>query len=64
MKELTPRHIKKEESARLGIQDGWYGIKVSGTLVTGPAASRDECLKLIDALPDPADKTPNASGRG
>ena len=61
MKNLSPRHIKKEESDRLGIQDGWYGIKVSGTLMTGPAASHDECQKLIDALPDPVDKGPNPS---
>ena len=51
MKNLTPRHIEKDESDRLGIKHGWYGIKVNGTLMTGPAPSHADCLKLIDALP-------------
>jgi hypothetical protein len=57
MKNLTPRHIEEDESERLGIKHGWYGIKVNGTLMTGPAKSHQECLKLIDDLADPADNT-------
>jgi hypothetical protein len=64
MQELSPRHIDKDESNRLGIKDGWYGIKVSGTLMTGPAISHEECLKLIAQLPDRAGKKPIAAGRG
>jgi hypothetical protein len=57
MKNLTPRHIEKDESDRLGIKHGWYGIKVNGTLMTGPAPSHTECLKLIDDVADPPDNT-------
>jgi hypothetical protein len=50
MEALSPRHIEKEESLRLGIKHGWYGIKVSGTLMTGPSSSHDECLTQIAKL--------------
>ena len=63
MKNLTPRHIEKDESDRLGIKHGWYGIKVNGTLMTGPAPSHTECLKLIDALPDVPDQPSSATGK-
>jgi hypothetical protein len=53
MSTLSPRHIKKDESLRLGIEEGWYGIKVNGTLMTGVCASREECLKQISTLPAP-----------
>ena len=49
-KDLTPRHIEKDESDRLGIKHGWYGIKLNGTLMIGPATSQDECLRQIDKL--------------
>jgi hypothetical protein len=57
MKDLTPRHIQKDESDWLGIKPGWYGAKVNGTLVTGPWASSEECLKKIGQLPEPALQT-------
>jgi hypothetical protein len=57
MKNLTPRHVQKDESDRLGIKHGWYGAKVNGTLVNGPWTSADECLKKISQLPDPAAHT-------
>jgi hypothetical protein len=57
MKNLTPRHIQKDESDRLGIKNGWYGTKVNGTLVTGPWDSSEKCLKEIDQLPEPALQT-------
>ena len=63
MKNLTPRHIEKDESDRLGIKHGWYGIKVNGTLMTGPAPSHADCLKLIDALPDVPDRPSSAPGQ-
>lgn len=53
MEDLNPRHFKKDESARLGIQHGWYGIKVSGTLMTGPSATLEECQTKINALAGP-----------
>src|ERR1700761_3547584 len=33
MQDLSPRHVKVEESRRLGIVSGWYSTKVSGTFV-------------------------------
>jgi hypothetical protein len=54
MKNVSPRHIAKDESDRLGIAHGWYGSKVSGTLVTGVCSSEEECLKACIQLPEPA----------
>ena len=31
MQALSPRHVKTEEALRLGVESGWYAIKVSGT---------------------------------
>jgi hypothetical protein len=50
MQDWTPRQVDKEEAARLGVPAGWYGTKVSGTFVTGPLATQDECLAAISAL--------------
>jgi hypothetical protein len=50
MENLTSRHIQKDEADRLGIKHGWYGIKVQGTLMTGPSGSQSECLKHIEKL--------------
>jgi hypothetical protein len=50
MENLTPRHIKDVESARMGIKAGWYGIKINGTLVTDRSASLEECLKQIEKV--------------
>src|ERR1700682_2964561 len=36
MQILSPRHVKTEESLRLGVVSGWYSTKGSGTFVTGP----------------------------
>lgn len=47
MQNLASRHVKEEESARLGIQAGWYTHKVSGTFVSGPHASDAEAQKKI-----------------
>ena len=50
MENLLPRQIKPVEAARLGIKDGWYGIKVNGTLMTEPFADLEECEKQIKKL--------------
>jgi hypothetical protein len=50
MKNLTPRHVKADESKRLGVESGWYGIKPSGTFVSGPHATQDDCLSKITEL--------------
>lgn len=50
MENLRPRHIQKDEADRLGIKHGWYGIKVQGTLMTGPSGSESDCLKHIEKL--------------
>jgi hypothetical protein len=47
MSTLSSRHVGSEESLRLGVQSGWYCTKMSGTFVTGPHATEDECLLEI-----------------
>jgi hypothetical protein len=57
MQILSPRHVKTEESLRLGVGEGWYSTKVSGTFVTGPHVTREDCLSRIAELnPAPAKK--------
>lgn len=53
-KELSSRHVKSEESLRLGVVSGWYTIKMSGTFVTGPHATQEEAaLKIAELSPRP-----------
>jgi hypothetical protein len=47
MKRLSPRYVDTMEAARLGVPSGWYGTKVSGTFVTGPHPTEEDCLKEI-----------------
>ena len=47
MQNLASRHVKADESARLGIQAGWYTHKVSGTFVSGPHANDADAQKKI-----------------
>lgn len=55
MQNLSPRHVKMEESLRLGVEPGWYSIKVSGTFVSGPHDSEADCLRRIEEInPPPA----------
>lgn len=55
MQNLTPRHVKTEESLRLGVVSGWYSTKVSGTFVSGPHDSEAACLARIAEIdPQPA----------
>jgi hypothetical protein len=58
MQNLTPRHIEAAESKIIGIEQGWYGVKVSGTIMTGPASTHEKCLETIGLLPDPVSKGP------
>jgi hypothetical protein len=52
---LSPRHVQLEESLRLGVESGWYSTKVSGTFVTGPHATREECAaKILELNPPPS----------
>jgi hypothetical protein len=54
---LSARHVKPEESARLGVASGWYSTKVSGTFVTGPHTTQEDCLsKILELNPPPARK--------
>jgi len=53
---LSPRHVELEESRRLGVQSGWYSTKVSGTFVTGPHPTREDCVSKIAELNPPAPK--------
>ena len=55
MQNLSPRHVKMEESLRLGVVSGWYITKVSGTFVSGPHDSEADCLrKIAEINPAPA----------
>jgi hypothetical protein len=54
MQNLSPRHVKTEESLRLGVVSGWYSTKVSGTFVSGPHATQEDCLSKIAELNPPA----------
>ena len=57
MQNLSPRHVKIEESLRLGVVSGWYSTKVSGTFVSGPHDSEAACLSRIAEIdPPPAKK--------
>ena len=53
MQNLSPRHVKAEESARLGVVSGWYSTKVSGTFVSGPHDSEAACLIRINEIDPP-----------
>lgn len=53
MQNLASRHVKAEESARLGIAAGWYTHKVSGTFVGGPYANDADAQKKILELNPP-----------
>jgi hypothetical protein len=50
MENLSPRHVKTEESLRLGVESGWYSTKVSGTFVSGPHDSEADCLRRIEEI--------------
>jgi hypothetical protein len=47
MQNLSPRHVKIEQSLRLGVASGWYLTKVSGTFVSGPYDTEADCLRRI-----------------
>ena len=53
MQNLSSRQVKADESARLGVQAGWYATKVSGTFVGGPYATIEESQKKILELNPP-----------
>jgi hypothetical protein len=58
MQNLSPRHVKTEESLRLGVESGWYSTKVSGTFVSGPHVSEADCLRRIAEIDPPPPKAP------
>jgi hypothetical protein len=53
MQNLSPRHVKTEESLRLGVVSGWYSTKVSGTFVSGPHQTEEDCLRRIAEINPP-----------
>jgi hypothetical protein len=59
---LSPRQVEPAEALRLGVPSGWYSTKVSGTFVTGPHSTREDCLSKITELNPPvvAKKRPAA----
>jgi hypothetical protein len=52
MDALVARQIKKVEADWLGIEQGWYGTKISGTLVTARFATSEECESEIKKRTD------------
>ena len=50
MMQLSPRHVGDVEAKRLGVDSGWYSTKASGTFVTGPHATEEDCLQKIAEL--------------
>ena len=50
MMKLSPRHVETKEAASLGVTSGWYGIKVSGTFVTGPHPTEETCQRRINEI--------------
>jgi hypothetical protein len=60
MQNLSPRHVKTEESLRLGVVSGWYSTKVSGTFVSGPHVSEADCLRKIAEIDPPPPKAQKA----
>jgi len=56
MHDLSPRHVKTEESLRLGVESGWYSTKVSGTFVSGPHDSEADCVRRIEEMNPPPPK--------
>lgn len=63
MQNLSARHVQAEEAARLGVVSGWYSTKVSGTFVTGPHTTNEECLRKITELNPPPAKKGNVPAR-
>jgi hypothetical protein len=61
MQNLSPRHVKTEESLRLGVVSGWYSTKVSGTFVSGPHDSEADCLRRILEINPPPVKIKRAA---
>jgi hypothetical protein len=61
MQNLSPRHVKTEESLRLGVVSGWYSTKVSGTFVSGPHDTEADCLRKIAEINPPPAKGPRGS---
>jgi hypothetical protein len=61
MQNLSPRHVKTEESLRLGVVSGWYSTKVSGTFVSGPHDSEADCLRKIAEINPPPAKVVRAA---
>ena len=63
MENLVYRYIDETEAKRLGIPNGWYGTRVSGTLMTKPCLTQAECLDAIAQLPDEAVVISDAAGK-
>ena len=53
MQNLSPRHVKTEESLRLGVESGWYYTKISRTFVSGPHYTEADCLRRIAEIDPP-----------
>jgi hypothetical protein len=57
MEILSSREVHTAESQRIGVQAGWYCTKASGTFVSGPHATEQDCAaKIAELNPPPAKK--------
>jgi hypothetical protein len=50
MTPLSTRYVDATEATSLRVTPGWYGTKASGTFVTGPHATDEDCLRQIKTL--------------
>jgi hypothetical protein len=57
MEILSSREVHTAESQRIGVQAGWYATKASGTFVSGPHATEQDCAaKILELNPPPVRK--------
>jgi hypothetical protein len=47
MNHPAPHYINEHQSDVRGIKAGWYAMEKDGSLVSGPFAHREDCLRLF-----------------
>jgi hypothetical protein len=51
---LFPHFVEAQQSAKRGLNVGWYAMDQDGEIVTGPYRGRNECAISIAQSPDGA----------
>jgi len=44
---IAPHYISEDKSDMRGTKAGWYAIEGDGNILSGPFASRQECVERI-----------------